>query len=86
MSYRSQLYPLSSTSERMSVRSSWGSSPANSEDMRFLRSWLVYDSQIRSNCVSGRSNRSIAVGLGLAIVISASFWAGVAFLIARVWN
>jgi hypothetical protein len=86
MSYRSQLYPLSSTSERTSVRNSWGSSPANSEDMRFLRSWLVYDSQIRSNCVSGRSNRSIAVGLGLAIVISASFWAGIAFLVARVWN
>lgn len=88
MSYKSQLNPLSGTCERptrLPIRGSWGSAPANSSDMKFLRSWLVYDSDIPSN-PAGQTNHNRFLGLVLSVGISASFWAGVGFMIARVWK
>jgi hypothetical protein len=89
MSSKAKLFPLSSTGDiscRAPVRGSWGEPPANLEDMQFLRSWLVYDSEIQHNFVSGRSHRSIALGLALAFCISASFWTGIGLIVASVWK
>jgi hypothetical protein len=82
MSYKSQLNPLSGTCEkplRMPIRGSWGSVPADSVDMKFLRTWLVYDS------LAGQ-NRNRFLGLLLLLGVSASFWAGIGLMIARVWK
>ncbi len=84
MSYKSQLNPLSGTCEkpmRLPIRGSWGSAPADSGDMKFLRSWLVYD----PDSLEDRSNHNRFLGLLLLIGISASFWAGIGLMIARVW-
>jgi hypothetical protein len=94
MSYKSQLFPLSSAREiplRRRIGLSWGSSPANLTDtdlqeMKFLRGWLVYDSDIQSALEQGRVNWNLVAGLTLAIVISAGFWAGVGLIIAHIWK
>jgi hypothetical protein len=92
MSYKSQIFPLSSTREtplRRLISHSWGSSPANLrdmnlQDMKFLRSWLVYDSEIQTGRAPGRVNWSMVLGLALAMAVSATFWAGVGMMmIAR---
>jgi len=88
MSYKSQLCPLSGTCEtplRLPIQGSWGSSPMDSLDMKFLRSWFVYDSAIQSGSASS-TKRSRFLGLALLVGISASFWAGVGLMIARVWK
>jgi hypothetical protein len=87
MSYKSQLNPLSGTGEkplRLLIRGSWGSAPADSGDMKFLRSWLAYDSDIQDG-LADHSEHSRFLGLALLVAISASFWAGVGLMIARVW-
>jgi hypothetical protein len=89
MSYKSQLYPLSGTCEkplRLPIQGSWGSSPADSRDMKFLRSWLVYDSEIQNSLAPAHANRKRFLGLALVLGVSASFWAGLALMIARVWK
>jgi len=89
MSYKSQLNPLSGTCDkpmRLPIRGSWGSAPADSGDMKFLRSWLVYDSDIQSSLAAGQNNHNRFLGLALLVGISASFWAGIGLMIARVWK
>jgi hypothetical protein len=94
MSYKSQLFPLSSTCEtplRRLISGSWGSSPANLrdmnlQDMKFQRSWLVYDSDIQTGHAAGRATRNMVLGLALAMAVSATFWAGAGLLIAHVWK
>ena len=88
MSYKLQLFPLSSTEailKRLPAKIA-GEMPANVEDARFLRSWLVYDSEIQRNRTTGRSNRSIALGLTVAICLSAFFWTGIGLMLARMWR
>jgi hypothetical protein len=88
MSYKSQLNPLSGTCEkplRLPIRGSWGSAPPDSGDIKFLRSWLVYDSDIPDS-LAGQSNHNRFLGLLLLVGISASFWAGIGLMIARVWK
>lgn len=88
MSYKSQLF-LSSSCEtplRMPIGHSWGPSPAESQEMKFLRSWLVYDSEIQASLVPGRTARNIVLGQALAIAASACVWAGVGLMIARMWR
>jgi hypothetical protein len=89
MSYKSQLFPLSSTCEtplRQRISQAWGSSPSNLEDTRFLRSWLVYDSELETGRTRGRVNWNMVLGLVLAATVSAGFWTGVGLMIARVWK
>ena len=89
MSYKSQLFPLSSTCEtplRQRISQAWGSSPSNLEDTRFLRSWLVYDSELETGRTRGRVNWNMVLGLALAATVSAGFWTGVGLVIARVWK
>ena len=89
MSYKSQFFPPSSTCEtplRRPIGRSWGSSPVNLLDTKFLRSWLVYDSDIQTGLAPRRINWNMVLGLALATAVSAGFWAGVGLMIARVWK
>jgi hypothetical protein len=89
MSYKSQLFPLSSTREtplRQRISQAWGSTPSNLQDMKFLRSWFVYDSELENNRTHGRVNWNMVLGLVLAIAVSAGFWTGVGLLIAHAWR
>jgi len=92
MNYKSRLFRLSSICEsplRRPISHSWGSPPANLgdmnlQDMKFLRSWLVYDSDIQTGRAPGRVKWSMVMGLALAMAVSATFWAGVGMMmIAR---
>jgi hypothetical protein len=85
MSYKSQMFASSSTCEiplRRMIGQPWGSSPAESQNMKFLRSWLVYDSEIQASLAP----RPTVLGLGVAIAASACLWAGVGLMIARIWK
>ena len=87
MSRKAKLFPLSSTDKTLrgtSIRNSWGEPPANPEGMKLVRSWLVYDSEIQHD--TGRSHRSVALGFGLAVCVSAGFWAGIGFVVSRAWH
>ncbi len=64
----------------------WGSSPGNLHDMKFLRSWLVYDSELPRRFVPGRVNWNLVLGLVAVVTISAGFWAGIGLMLARVWK
>jgi hypothetical protein len=92
MNHKSRSFPRSSTSEaplRWQI-DSWGSSAnlpdANLEDMKFLRSWLVYDSDVQIGLARGRFDWNAIAGIALAVGISASFWTGVGLIIARAWK
>jgi hypothetical protein len=50
--------------------------------MKFLRGWLIYDSELQPTLERGRVNWNLVAGLTLAIVVSAGFWAGVALVIS----
>ncbi|MGA8274209.1 MAG: hypothetical protein WB919_21805 [Candidatus Sulfotelmatobacter sp.] len=88
MSFKAQLYPLSSTevSPGVAVRSSWGGSPANPQDVKFLRFGLVYGSDTSNKSAVSPSQRKFGVGLALAFGVSAGFWTGVALMVARIWR
>ena len=93
MCYKSRSFSRSSISEtplRWRI-DSWGYSCANPpdadlEDMKFLRSWLVYDSDIQIGLARGRLDWNVIAGIALAAGISASVWAGVGLIIARAWK
>jgi hypothetical protein len=94
MSYKSQLFPLSSACEiplHRRIGLAWGTSPVNSRDpdlreMKLLRGWLVYDSGIQTALEKGRMNWNLVAGLTLAVVVSAGFWGGVGLVIAHLWK
>jgi hypothetical protein len=89
MSYKSQLFPLSRTCEtplRQRISQVWGSSPSNLRDIKFLRSWFVYDSELESSRTNGRINWNMVLGLFLATGVSAGFWTGVGLMIAHAWR
>ena len=89
MSYKSQLFPLSSTREtplRQRINQVWGSSPSNLRDIKFLRSWLVYDSELENSRTHGRVNWNMVLGVFLATGVSAGFWTGVGLMIAHAWR
>jgi hypothetical protein len=60
--------------------------PSNREDAKFFRSWLVYDSVIQTNLEPRRLNWHMVLGLALATAVSASIWAGIGLMIARIWK
>jgi hypothetical protein len=89
MSYKSQLFPLSSTGEttlHRPIGHSRGSSPPNLQEMKFFRSWLVYESDLETIPTRGRVKWNMVLGLTLATAISASFWACVGLVIAHLWK
>lgn len=84
MSYKqSQLTWLSSTQPariRLPIGRAWGTEPSNLLDTKFLRSWLVYDSSLDADKTDGSTNWNIILGLGLAVGVSAGFWAAVGLI------
>ena len=89
MSSKVKPYPLSSTREvsgGLLARSLWSKTSANLENVRFVRSLTVQESDFSCDASSDRSRRSIALGLALALCVSASFWTGIALMVARVWK
>jgi hypothetical protein len=87
MSRKSQLTPESGTREtrwHLPIEGPWKSSPANLREMKFLRSWLVYDSQIESGFEHRRLNWRLVLGLAIVITVSASFWTGIGLLVAHI--
>ena len=88
MSYKSQLTSPSAgkATRHLPVQGSWGSLPANLQEVKFLRSWLVYDSDFPRRYVPGRVNWNLVLGLAAVVTVSATFWAGVGLMIAHVWK
>jgi hypothetical protein len=68
------------------IKGSWGDSPADSANLKLLRSWLVYDSEIQIGLPPERVLWNRWLGLALSIGISTGFWAGIGLVIARVWK
>jgi hypothetical protein len=78
MNYKVQLSPISSLPKlhshlgfevkRTTIR--W-------EDIRFFRSWLVYDSDLECSRSRGRWNWSVILGLVIAAAVSGSGWYGI---------
>jgi hypothetical protein len=87
MSYKSsQLFPLSTRGAnfRISIQRPWSSPAFDYGQAELLRSsWLIYDPELDA---PRRMNRDVMLGMALALVISASFWAGVGLAIAQVWK
>jgi hypothetical protein len=90
MSYRVlQLSPQSSTRiirRKISVQDSWRTPSINGLDMGSLRSWFEYDSELGESDADGHTHWGTISGLALSIAFSASFWAGVAWVVLRVWK
>ena len=51
-----------------------------------LQSWFEYDSELGESNADGHTNWGAISGLALSVAFSASFWAGVAWIVARVWR
>ena len=84
-----KLFPLSSTREvpgGFTARDSWSELPVRLEIVKFLRSSAVDEPEFPHDSTSGRSHRSLALGLVLAFCVSASFWTGIAYMVARAWK
>jgi hypothetical protein len=89
MNYRMQLSPLSGirppAADAYRIQSPESLS-ANLDDATFVRSWLIYDSDLELDTPTGHVNWSMVLGLVVAAVVSASFWIGAGVLIARLWK
>lgn len=83
-----QLSPLTSTRiarTRIALHDSRSTRSAIAPDMGFLPTWFESESRSASNRSSGINWGAIA-GLALSVVISGSVWAGVAWMVVRVWK
>ncbi len=88
MNYKLQPFPVTSTRKsRVHVPESkaWDFPLENSEDAKFFRSWLVYDSDLQTTR-SRRVNWNVMLGLGLVVALSASFWATIGLMMTRLWK
>lgn len=82
-----QLSPQVSTSvirKRITAQDPCSAPSTSSLDLGFLRSWFEYDSDLDEG--SRGINWGAISGLALSIAISASCWAGVVWIVARVWK
>jgi hypothetical protein len=55
-------------------------------DVQFLRSWLEYDSEFEAKLAARGINWNAVLGLALASVVSVTFWAGMAVILAHLWK
>jgi len=88
MSYKVlQLSPLSTRSMQLKImiQGPWSNPPADFPDVRFLRSWMVYDSGMAfgRGAAAGGFNWNGLLGLLLAVGISAGSWAGIGLTLSR---
>ena len=51
-----------------------------------LRSWLVKESLLQSGMLRGKVKWNAVWGLGLATLLSASVWTGIALLVSYIWK
>jgi len=85
MSYKVlQLSPQASTRISFANQAPWN--PQGSRDIDFLRSWFEDDSDLDLSVVRDRTNWNAIAGLAFTISVSASFWAGIGWMIARIWG
>jgi hypothetical protein len=86
MNYRMQLSPMSGI-RAMAADVHQGDapdvSPANWDDARFVRSWLVYDSDLDVTRTRGHINWNMVLGVALAALVSAGVWIGAGLIIQR---
>lgn len=84
MSSKTRLFPLSSTenSWQLPIQGAWGSVSAEPQDMQFLRSWLVYDSEVLNDLYQPADWRKL-LGLAMSVAVSTGIWIGVGLTIAR---
>jgi hypothetical protein len=94
MSHKSQMFPLPGARKKpvlLSTGHLWGRLPANlpdvnSQDVKLLRSWPVYDSAIHRGFAPRRISWDTVLGFALATFVSAGIWAGIGLMIARLWK
>jgi hypothetical protein len=74
---------LSATSHGSKSRSPlrFGERWARWEDVKFFRSWLVYDSDLEASRSRGRLNWNMLAGLMAMVVISAGGWSCIGLLV-----
>ncbi len=84
MNYRLQLSPISSPHDSLSSGEEWDSTPANLQDVKLFRSWLVYDSEFEFNHPRP-IDWNVVLGFAGALGISATFWVGVGLAISHLW-
>jgi hypothetical protein len=80
-----QLSPQASTDvicTRTAIQDPWSGSVASSREIGFLPSWIEDEAELDE---ASEPNRAIS-GLALAVAFSASFWAGLAWIVARAWG
>jgi len=83
-----QLSPQSSTGiarTRIALHDSQSAPSPTSPDKGFLPTWFQSESRSGSHR-SGGINWGAIAGLVLSVVISGSVWAGVAWMVMRVWR
>ena len=83
---RLRLSPQSGTHDALPLHDWRSALPANWEDARFFRSWLVYDSKVRPGLELPRVNWYKLLGLTLAVAVSGGVWAGIGLMIAHFWK
>ena len=69
---------------RMNIGHFGAQRPAAASDIRFLRSWITYDSHLGDERPKGRINWTAAMGMVLAMGVSVGFWIGLGMLIVEV--
>ena len=88
MSYRVlQLSPQPSTRftrRRNVVQDPLRASSASALETGFLPSWFEYDPDLDEGSADARTNWGAISGLALSIAFSATFWAGVVWVVERV--
>ena len=84
MSRNLQLPPMSSS---ITMRSGptfvgrFGRPLADWQDVKFFRSWLVYDSDVETNRSQGRLNWNMFAGFTAMVMVSVGGWSAIALLV-----
>jgi len=85
VSQRSPPMGTRSTQGEVFVRTPASGLPEGSWDVQFWRSWLQHNSNPkRSDC--GLMSWGTIFGLAFTVVVGATFWTGIGFLVARFWK
>jgi hypothetical protein len=83
---RLQLSPISSTHDALPLNDWRSALPANWEDARWFRSWLVYDAKVRPGLELPSVNWYKLLGFTLATAFSGGVWIGIGLLAAHFWK
>jgi hypothetical protein len=83
---RLQLSPISSTHDALPLNDWRSALPANWEDARWFRSWLVYDTRIRPGLELPHVNWYKLLGITLVTAVSGGAWAGIWLMVAHFWK